>query len=46
MKADFAYYRSLGFEDFSSFACYLGEDYEALFGEVDVTPFADCFFGR
>ena len=46
MRADFEFYRSLGFEDFSSFACYLGEDYEELHGEVDITPFADCFYER
>ena len=46
MRADFEFYRSLGFEDFSSFACYLGEDYEELFGDVDITPFADCYFER
>ena len=46
MREDFAFYRSLGFSDFSSFACYLGADYEELFGEVDVCPFADCFFGK
>jgi len=42
MRADFEYYRSLGFLDFSSFACYLGEDYESLHGDVDVKPFAEC----
>ena len=40
---DFSFYRSLGFLDFSSFACYLGADYEELFGEVDITPFAECY---
>lgn len=43
MRDDFAFYRSLGFLDFSSFACYLGEDYEELFGKVDLTPFAECY---
>ena len=42
MREDFSFYRSLGFEDFSSFACYLGADYEELFGEVDILPFAEC----
>ena len=46
MREDFAFYRSLGFLDFSSFACYLGADYEELFGEVDVLPFADCFYEK
>ena len=43
MREDFSFYRSLGFLDFSSFACYLGADYEELFGEVDITPFAECY---
>ena len=46
MREDFEFYRSLGFSDFSSFACYLGADYEELFGEVDVLPFADCFYEK
>ena len=33
-------YHSLGFDYISTFACFLGEDYEALFGEVDVSHFA------
>jgi len=44
MEADFAYYRSLGFEDIGCFACYLGEDYEALHGKVDITPFAKAYY--
>lgn len=32
MLSDLAYYESLGFEDATVFACYLGEDYEALHG--------------
>ena len=43
MRTDFAYYRSLGFEDIGCFACYLGADYEELHGDVDVSPFADAF---
>lgn len=39
---DIAAYRELGFEYISSFACFLGEDYEELYGEADITPFADC----
>ena len=45
MEADFAYYRSLGFTDIGCFACYLGADYEALHGEVDVAPFAKAYHG-
>lgn len=40
LKADIEYYKSLGFEDIGCFACFLGDDYEALHGDVDITPFA------
>lgn len=42
MEQDIALYRSMGFETVASFACFLGADYEALHGEVDITPFAEC----
>lgn len=35
-------YCETGFDFISTFACYLGEDYEQLHGDVDITPFADC----
>ncbi len=37
IKADLAYYTSLGFRELASFACYLGADYEALHGEPDLS---------
>lgn len=37
---DIAFYREKGFEYISSFACFLGEDYEALYGAPDIAPFA------
>lgn len=43
MDADIAYYRETGFEHISSFACFLGEDYESLYGSADITPFARNF---
>lgn len=43
MDADIAYYRELGFENISSFACFLGEDYESLYGSVDITAFGKNF---
>ena len=46
LRADIDYYRSLGFEDISSFACFLGEDYEELFGDVDISDFGTLLFGR
>ena len=39
IKKDIAFYRSLGFENIGSFACYLGEDYEKLWGEADYSAF-------
>ncbi|MBR6709876.1 MAG: DUF4838 domain-containing protein [Clostridia bacterium] len=43
IDADFAYYTSLGFSDISCFACYLGADYRALYGEPDIAPFAAAY---
>jgi hypothetical protein len=43
MDADIAYYRELGFENISSFACFLGEDYEQLYGEIDISAFGKNF---
>ena len=40
MKRDIEEYRKMGFDRISTFACFLGEDYENLYGEVDITPFA------
>ena len=45
VAADFAYYRSLGFTDISTFACYLGPDYIALHGAPDITGFAAALRG-
>ena len=36
IAADLKFYGSLEFERVSSFACFLGDDYEALYGEPDV----------
>ena len=36
MKQEVAFYRSLGFESMTSFACYLGEDYVELHGEPPI----------
>lgn len=36
---DVAFYRELGFENIGSFACYLGADYEELFGDPDLNSF-------
>ena len=42
MRADIEEYHSMGFSTVSTFACFLGQDYEELYGEVDVKPFAEC----
>ena len=39
-QSDIAWYRRLGFSRFSVFACYLGDDYEALWGEPDISALA------
>lgn len=42
MRMEIEDYKRLGFTNISTFACYLGEDYEALHGEIDITPFSEC----
>lgn len=39
IKKDIDFYTSLGFENIGSFACFLGEDYEKLWGEADYSAF-------
>lgn len=46
MKADVAAYRALGFENITSFGCYLGADYSALWGEPPVQEYGDILFDR
>ncbi len=40
IRADFAYYTKKGFHEIASFACFLGDDYEALYGEFDISDIA------
>ena len=42
VQADVPWYAGLGFSDISTFACFLGEDYEALHGEPDISSFAQA----
>lgn len=42
MRQEIAEYREMGFDMISTFACFLGAEYEALHGEVDVRPFGEC----
>lgn len=39
MAHDVEFYKSLGFEEITSFGCYLGPDYEALYGKADLTEY-------
>ncbi len=41
VHADFAFYRACGFDDISTFACYLGPHYEELHGEPDIMATAE-----
>lgn len=40
MREDIAEYKNFGFDAISTFACFLGKEYEELHGKVDITPFA------
>lgn len=39
IQKEVAEYASLGFETISTFGCFLGEDYEELYGEADISAF-------
>ncbi len=39
VKADIPFYENLGFKHISSFACFLGPDYEELHGAPDISAF-------
>jgi len=41
MVADIREYRECGFDGITTFACFLGSDYNELYGDVDITPFAE-----
>ena len=45
MRKDVAFYRELGFESLTSFACYLGEDYYTLYGEPPVQRYGEILCG-
>ena len=42
-KQDIARYIGWGVKEITTFACFLGPDYEELFGEPDITPYTDAF---
>lgn len=39
MEKDIQYYKNMGFSYMSTFACFLGTEYEELYGECDIVPF-------
>lgn len=39
MRKDVEFYTSLGFEEITSFGCYLGPDYEELYGMADLSEY-------
>lgn len=39
---DIKEYLDEGYEDISTFGCFLGDDYEALYGEPDISPFTEA----
>ncbi|MBQ7386721.1 MAG: DUF4838 domain-containing protein [Clostridia bacterium] len=41
-RLDIEKYLALGYDDISTFGCFLGEDYEALWGEPDISAFTDA----
>ncbi len=41
--ADLDAYQAEGFAVAATFGCFLGQDYEALYGEPDITPYTDWF---
>ena len=45
MEKDAAFYAGLGFEELTSFGCYLGPDYDALFGRYDLTEYGRIIGG-
>ena len=41
IKKDIMFYKTQGFEKIESFACFLGDDYEKLYGTPDISAFSD-----
>ncbi|MBO5223415.1 MAG: DUF4838 domain-containing protein [Clostridia bacterium] len=42
MQNDIDFYKQKGFSYVSTFGCYLGKDYENLYGKPDLTPFTNA----
>ena len=43
IRRDIREYIGMGFSSIATFGCYLGPDYEKLYGEPDITPFTKAF---
>lgn len=43
LMRDLKYYAQHGVKNITTFACYLGEDYEELYGEPDIAGYAEAF---
>ena len=43
VRKDIAYYKSLGIDEITTFACYLGQDYEDLYGIPDIHAYTQAF---
>lgn len=41
MARDIGYYKALGFTDITCFGCFLGPDFDALYGECDLKEYGD-----
>ena len=42
IKKEVPEYAELGFEIISTFGCFLGEDYDELYGEADISAFTEA----
>ena len=45
MRRDVEFYASLGFENITAFGCYLGPDYQSLYGEPPLKTYGDLLSG-
>ena len=45
MEADLSFYHSLGFESVTAFACYLGDDYQSLYGQPPIAQYGRLMAG-
>ena len=45
MRRDVEFYASLGFENITAFGCYLGPDYQSLYGEPPLKTYGGLLSG-